>query len=41
MKAATILSIVAATSALPTGNNSYSKVDGLKFNIDDVTKCPY
>jgi hypothetical protein len=41
MKAATILSIVAATSALLTGNNTYSKVDGLRFNIDGVTKCPY
>jgi mannan endo-1,4-beta-mannosidase len=47
MKIATILSIIAATSALPTDNDhvgaqaSYSKVDGLKFNIDGVTKCEF
>jgi mannan endo-1,4-beta-mannosidase len=47
MKLATILSFVtaAAAAALPAATNniaaraSYSKVDGLKFNIDGVTKC--
>lgn len=45
MKLATILSFVATVAALPAGKNdvaaraSYSKVDGLKFNIDGVTKC--
>lgn len=45
MKLATILSFVAAVAALPAAKNdiaaraSYSKVDGLKFNIDGVTKC--
>ncbi|KAF1919255.1 glycoside hydrolase superfamily [Ampelomyces quisqualis] len=44
MKLATILSLVAATLALPTdikhvaARASYSKTDGLKFNIDGVTK---
>lgn len=45
MKLATILSFVAAAAALPAATNniaaraSYSKTDGLKFNIDGVTKC--
>lgn len=45
MKLATVLSLVAAVVALPTAKDdiaaraSYSKVDGLKFNIDGVTKC--
>lgn len=45
MKLATILSFVAAVAALPAAKNdlaaraSYSKVDGLRFNIDGVTKC--
>jgi hypothetical protein len=47
MKIATIFSIVATTSALPTENHhfgaraSYVTVDGLKFNIDGVTKCAF
>jgi mannan endo-1,4-beta-mannosidase len=45
MKLATIISFVAAVAALPAAKNdisaraSYSKVDGLKFNVDGVTKC--
>lgn len=45
MKLATILSFVTAVTALPAVKNdvaaraSYSKADGLKFNIDGVTKC--
>jgi mannan endo-1,4-beta-mannosidase len=45
MKLATLLSFFAAASALPadtehvTARASYSKVDGLKFNIDGATKC--
>lgn len=36
--------LAAATAALPTANDlvrraSNPKVDGLKFNIDGVTKC--
>ncbi|KZM18674.1 Mannan endo-1,4-beta-mannosidase [Ascochyta rabiei] len=44
MKLATILSFAGAVAALPAARNdvsaraSYSKVDGLKFNIDGVTK---
>ncbi|KAF2629544.1 glycoside hydrolase family 5 protein [Macroventuria anomochaeta] len=44
MKLARILTFVAAVAALPAAKNdvaaraSYSKVDGLKFNIDGVTK---
>ena len=47
MKLATILSFVAAAAALPAATSniaaraSYSKVDGLKFNIDGVTKCTF
>jgi len=45
MKFATILSFVAAVAALPAAKNevssraSYAKTDGLRFNIDGVTKC--
>lgn len=45
MKLATILSFVAAVAALPAAKNdvsaraSYAKADGLKFNVDGVTKC--
>lgn len=45
MKLATILSFVAAVAALPAAKNeistraSYAKADGLRFNIDGVTKC--
>jgi mannan endo-1,4-beta-mannosidase len=50
MKTATLLSLVAAVAALPAAKNdaaqndvaaraSYPRADGLKFNIDGVTKC--
>jgi hypothetical protein len=44
MKLFSFLSLLAAASALPAAIDlapraSMSKVDGLKFNIDGVTKC--
>jgi mannan endo-1,4-beta-mannosidase len=44
MKWTTLLPFVAAVAALPAASEvapraSISKVDGLKFNIDGVTKC--
>ena len=45
MRLATVLSFIAAVAALPAAKNdvagraSYSKVAGLKFNIEGVTKC--
>lgn len=47
MKLAAILSIVTAVVALPAAQidlvarASYPKADGLKFNIDGVTKCKF
>lgn len=45
MKLTTLVSLVATVAALPAARNdisaraSYAKTDGLKFNIDGVTKC--
>jgi mannan endo-1,4-beta-mannosidase len=46
MKLLSILSLCAAAAALPAAIDlspraSISKADGLKFNIDGVTKCEF